>query len=145
MKWDDLRRTLTDALETGKVGRPVSIRLYLHSVGADLSALIPTALELAAVAFPNPPVSLLARRDADAQQLSVLLQYEAGQTAMLTVVRANTPDSTAHLLLVGNHGIIRLEGGGDLELPPAPHAAGAAWRERIEQSLHRRAVVPVDR
>ncbi len=112
MTLDDLHKTLTDALATGKIGTPVSLRLHLQLVdpSADLAGSMATVMRIAEAVFDIPTATLSAQRDAGERQLNVLIESASGQTVSLTIGRGCTDTSKLDLLLVGNHGIVRLGG-----------------------------------
>lgn len=113
MTLDDLERTLTDALSTEKIGTPVALRLHLQLAdpAANLAQATAALMGLAETVFSQAPSRLTARtRDETPRQWNLLCDYADGQTAQLTLGCGATASSTLHLLLVGNHGVVRLEG-----------------------------------
>jgi hypothetical protein len=66
---------------------------------------------LAETVFSQAPSRLTARtRSETPRQWNLLCDYSGGQTAQLTLGCGAIASSTLHLLLVGNHGVVRLEG-----------------------------------
>ena len=137
MTFDDLQKTLATTIATEKIGTPVALRLLVHI--ADLS-VVPAAL-LAIVAlwgesiFTASPAKLTARCTADGRQHNVLLNYAGGQTLLLNIFRGSTSDCL-QLLLVGNHGVVRLEGG-ELFDPAGMQAVDESqqWENPLARSL----------
>ena len=143
MTFDDLQNTLATAIATDKIGTPVALRLHVNL--ADLS-VEPAAL-LAAVAswaesiFSASPAKLTARCTGDDRQHNLLLNYAGGQTLLLNIVSGSTNDSL-QLLLIGNHGVVRLEGG-ELFDPTAMLPADDVddWKRPLARSLAEKATV----
>ena len=142
MNAHDLRQALRDALATGRIGTPVSVRLYLHQAEGD-AAPFNAAQKLLATVIPASPSSLQATRDTAGRQTTLLLAWNSGETAMLTLVSTETPWNL-QLVVVGNHGIIQLEG----ESPLEPESGDSRddfvpmdWSEKIEDSLRHQSAV----
>lgn len=146
MTFEDLQKTLATAIATEKIGTPVALRLHVHL--ADLS-ILPVAL-LATVAlwgesiFSASPAKLTARCTEDDRQYNVLLQYAGGQTLLFNVVSGSTNDSL-QLLLIGNHGVVRLEGG-ELFDPAGMQPANDVddWKKPLARSLAEKIAVNLD-
>jgi hypothetical protein len=114
MTTDDLQNALTAAIATGRIGTPVALRVHaiVASDSFNPAAALDAVIGLAGTAFPTKPQQMTARSGGAGQQWNVLLIYAGGQTLSFSI--ASSPASTGgnrlHLLLIGNHGIIRLEG-----------------------------------
>jgi hypothetical protein len=111
---DELQDAMTAAIATGKIGTPVALRVHaiVTSDSFNPAATLDAVIGLAGTAFPTKPQRLTARSAGAGQQWNVLLNYAGGQTLSFSI--ASNPDRSAgnclHLLLIGNHGIVRLEG-----------------------------------
>jgi len=148
MKLDELGETLCQAISSGKVGTAVSLRTHVQlSEGeSDLIGVFSLLLKLAGSAFGAEASTLFARQNADERQLNVLARYPDGQTAMFTVGCGSVTCSQCQLLLVGNHGIARLEGGEYFEetLPEMP-ADVERIRTLVDKSVAQRAPVAMSK
>jgi hypothetical protein len=139
MTLDDLDRTLTDALSTGKVGSPVALRLHLQLAdsAADLAQATAALMRLAETVFSETPSRVTARtRDETPRQWNLLCNYPGGQTVQLTLGCGAAASSTLHLLLVGNHGVVRLEGAelfDDTSLSATDEETNH-WQQTVEQN-----------
>ena len=147
MTIDDVRESLAAALKGGQLGTPCSLRarLQMAQPAADLLRSQEALATLAAPWLPAGVMTLYARRAAADQELSVLAVHERGPTVFLTAGRGAARGSTLDVLLVGNHGIARLEGADCLDADAWAEAVEAtavqhpewwkAWRAAIEESL----------
>jgi hypothetical protein len=146
MTFDDLRDTLATALATEKIGTPVALRLHVNlaELSFEPAALLATVASWAESIFRASPAKLTARCTGDDRQYNVLLNYAAGQTLLLNIVRGSTTDSL-QLLLVGNHGVVRLEGG-ELFDPTGMQPADEIqhWKRPLARSLAGKATVTLD-
>jgi hypothetical protein len=129
----DLRRTLDRALGSGRVGIPVALRVHLRleriaGANIDLESAAASLLSWGEEVFGSPP-QRVAVSENEGHSLTVLATCAGGQTLHVTVAASGRPD--LHLLLIGNHGIVRLEGG---ELLEAFGAIEPASTEEIEET-----------
>lgn len=139
MTCSEVQSALADAVRTGKLGTPVAARVHVQLVddAVEPDAVLAPVLEMLRPCFDHPPASVRAREHASEGQWNVLFQTAAGGTVFVTVGcgAANAPG--LHLLVIGNHGVLRLEGAecfrpGDLSAAaPAPQA----WSAAITESL----------
>ena len=139
MTYGELTRALSDLLRRGEIGTPVSLRMFLHlpEPNADLDSAVATLMRLAASVFPCEVADLAARLDSEERQLNILIRMSDGRTVSLTVVRGGVTTVPLNLLLIGNHGIVRLEGG-DAMLPFSPEEIPEdtdCWKKRIHAAL----------
>jgi hypothetical protein len=136
---DDLQTALSDTLATGKIGTPVSLRLHLQLTepDADLFAAMSAVMQMIEPVFSSSSARLRARQDADARQLNVLLDYTNGETVLLTLGRGCAKQPSLNLLVVGNHGVVRLEGGEMIEESAGSTTSsdGTHWKHVVETSL----------
>ena len=135
-----LEETLGEAVATGKIGTVVSVRVLLHlpDETADLESAASVVLALAARLLGSDAGSLVTRGHESGRQLNLLLRLDAGGIASVSVTAGSVPQLELALLVVGNHGMIRLEGAelaGEIGLSGESFAeADAAWRDRISGS-----------
>jgi hypothetical protein len=135
----ELSQSLLDTIRTGDIGVPVALRVTSQFGNRSVSVIdgAVAATQLAVAAFSEEkPKRLHARAAADDFQLTLLVEYPLGQTFFLTTTAIDGARSAIDLLLIGNHGIVRLEGG-ELFDPvegPAP-GRGEEWKAAIESSL----------
>ncbi len=147
MTLDDIRHTLLEAVKTGKVGTPVALRLHLQLTNADASLLstAATLIGLCEPLFKVEPSQLFARSNAGGRQLSLLCETESGRTCSITIGSGSAKAASLNLLLVGNHGVIRLEGS-ELFDESSLNTSDAnidRWGLAIEQSLVSNALATV--
>ena len=110
--FDILSESLQAKLETGSIGEPVALRLYLQ-LSSDHGLLLSTAaagVGLAERWFAAPAEVLHMQGSVAAGYVSVLAQAR-GRTALINaeVIGANRPDAFVRLLLVGNNGSVEFE------------------------------------
>ena len=143
MTLDDLRQTLNQAIETQKIGTPVSLRLHLQLADpqADLISTLAAIMHLADPFVATKPATLVARQEANGRQLTVLLENSQGRTIFLTVGRGSIGTASLYLTLVGNHGVVRLEGAElfdetSVQEFSSKHSVDhAEWRTCVEESF----------
>ena len=118
MNFAELRSALTRALDSGHIGQPVAIRLHLRFGNGQVAAeqLLVGLAPIMADVFGDSYQRVMARSAEDRGQINLLLEYESGATALVTLVTLGETMPCLHLVLIGNHGIIRLEGGPDIQL-----------------------------
>ena len=136
MTFEDLRRTVLETVNAGRIGTPVALRWHLFS--SEQSDRLPgllAGLALGEEVFATQAVRLACRASHANRQTSLLCQFPAGQTLLATSVCGCGPDRKLQLLVVGNHGIARLEDGPwDGALPAADPEAQARLSAAIEKS-----------
>ncbi|MGE3316675.1 MAG: hypothetical protein AB7O26_16280 [Planctomycetaceae bacterium] len=146
MNFRELERAVSETIRQGEIGIPVALRLNCQfgdrSVDVIEGAIM--ALHLAETAFAEDrPARLHARRTSDGRQLTVLASYRLGQTFFLTTTAIDGVRESLDLLLVGNHGIVRLEGG-ELFVPESADGSFSdpgGWKSAIERSLREQGAV----
>ena len=120
-KMELLKKSVQSVIEKDRIGSPVFLRCVLHVANETVSLLAPAA-EIAALAngwMPSQPTSVYAQGDANATQVTVMLQYAAGQMAVLSVNRVSA-ETAIDIMLVGNKGVIYHE------TPVGRHSLSAA-------------------
>ncbi len=144
MRFPDLQKTVARAVSGGKLGTPVSLRLHvqLAEQDADLAETFSAVIPLAEQLFQVAPSTLMAQQSDRGKQLNVLVHFDGGQTALFTIGAGSASQSQLHLLLVGNQGIARVEGGElfDEATIPIPDD-GEPWRTSVGQSLKQQSAV----
>ncbi len=136
MTFEELANTLIGAAENGQVGTPVALRLHgrFSEPKAEPSAVLAAAIDLGDRLFGDSPARLMARGDTETQCMNALISYGGGATLFVTCGAADRP--SLHALLIGNHGIARLEGAELFDgCPPQPNAKAAQWEVPLQRSL----------
>jgi len=144
MTLNELNNTLSEAVSSRKIGTPVSLRIHLQlsESQVDLVDALAAVMQVALPVFQTNARKLMACRDSGEDQLTTLVSLAGGQTVLVTVGRGTIDNGCLHLLLIGNHGTVRLEGAEQfeeesLELPDGPNL----WKSPIEESLRRQTAV----
>lgn len=144
MTLNELNSTLSETVSSGKIGTPVSLRIHLQLPDSqvDLIAALAAVMRVALPLFQTNARTLMARRDSARGQLTALFSLAGGQTVLVTVGRGIVDNGCLHLLLIGNHGTVRLEGAEQFDeeslvFPDGPNP----WKSPIEESLSGQAVV----
>jgi len=102
-----LKKSVDSLIEKDRIGSPVFLRCVLNIAGEISNLLQPTA-EMAALSngwIPSQPQRVYARGDAEAAQVTVMIQYVGGQMAVLSINRVDT-ETAIDIMLVGNKGVI---------------------------------------
>ncbi|MBW3543757.1 MAG: hypothetical protein KY476_26210 [Planctomycetes bacterium] len=140
MTFDDLKAAIDKVLSAGRIGTPVSVRVHVQIARAD--AVPPygglaAAMRLADRVFDAEPCEVTARRADGTVHLNVLAGYPRGRTALVSIAFAADADPRLDLLVIGNHGIARLEGGElfDGLCAADDHMQSPFWQQLVEQSL----------
>lgn len=105
-----LKKSVQSVIEKERIGSPVFLRCVLQVASETANLLEPTA-EMVALAngwMPSPPERVYAQGDAAATQVTVMVQYAAGQMALLCVNRVDI-ETAVDIMLVGNKGVIYYE------------------------------------
>ncbi|MBM3774942.1 MAG: hypothetical protein FJW37_07215 [Acidobacteria bacterium] len=142
MYLDWFEREISERLREQPIGRPVCARGFfqLTSDHGLLTPLLAAAIDMAARWFASPPARLYAQGGARAGYTSALVEFQAGQTAVLTAELARAAEPWAMLLLVGNRGTLRYT---DLPLAILREAPAGRLGPLIEKSLRARETVAV--
>ena len=102
-----LKKSVDSLIKKDRIGSPVFLRCVLNIASETSSLLQPTA-EIVALSnewIPSEPQRVYAQGDAEATQVTVMIQYLGGQMAMLSVNRVDT-ETAIDIMLVGNKGVI---------------------------------------
>jgi hypothetical protein len=111
-----LQKSIQSVIDSGRIGSPVFLRSMLQVPVEDIEHATNILITLANLWMPSSPEFIQARRSQDDVQLTTMIQYLGGQTAVLSANRVAT-DQTASidLHLIGNKGVIYHE------TPPSRH------------------------
>ena len=148
MTFDDLKRSLYSVLETGKIGTPVSMRVHwqLPETSTDVCPALASIIKLCQSVMKASPSTVIARQTSEGTQLMVLVTLENGRTIMATVGSGSVSCSVLELLLIGNHGIVRLEGEGRIEERVLTNDDDVQWwKTAVDRSLTERKRVVVSK
>ena len=104
-----LQQSVQSVIDEGRIGSPVFLRCIVHApieasdaVGG-IAALTATANSW----MPDSPEQIYALDNADRTQITAMVKYAGGQSALLSVNRLPAGgEVTVDLRLVGNNGII---------------------------------------
>ena len=102
-----LKKSVQSVLDKDRVGSPVFLRCVFHVTGEDAN-LLSSAAEMTALAnawMPSPPASVYTQGDVNGTQVTVMVNYVAGQMAVLSVNQVDV-DTAIDIMLVGNKGVI---------------------------------------
>ena len=146
MTFDDLKRSLCSVLETGEIGTPVSMRVHLQipKTRVDVISALASIMKLCHSVTKDVPLTLIARQTSGGTQLNVLVTFVNGRTMLATVGSSSVNDSVLELLLIGNHGIIRLEGESRIdELLLTNDDELQQWKTAVTRSLNERKQIVV--
>lgn len=146
MTFDDLNNALSDVVASGKIGTPVSLRIHLQIPDAteSVNSILAKIIHFGQSIVAGTPSSLVARKNTRQSQLNVILSCAGGQTILATVGSGSSNRMHMQLLLIGNHGIVKLEGEDQLEaLTPFHKDETARWESAINQSIQEAAQIPL--
>ena len=104
-----LQKSIQSVIDSGRIGSPVFLRSMLQLPVKDISIEHATniLITLANLWMPSSPESIQARRSPDSIQLTTMIRYLRGQTAVLSVNRVATDQTVSiDLQLIGNKGAI---------------------------------------
>lgn len=104
-----LQQSVQSVIDEGRIGSPVFLRCIVHAPieVADTLGGIAALTALANNWMPNPPEQVYALDNADRTQITAMVKYTGGQSALLSVNRLPAGgEVTVDLRLVGNNGII---------------------------------------
>ncbi|MDA0834010.1 MAG: hypothetical protein O2955_02435 [Planctomycetota bacterium] len=143
-----LYKSVEQTVKSGRLGTIVSLRVLMSTKSRPVEQLA-IWLEWTGKLFDSSTGKLYASQDAGGRQISVLASLASGATISLTAVSYSSvddePANTLQLLLIGQHGIARLEGGNEID--PALASAEKTsnkWTAAIEKSVHSQAAIHVD-
>ena len=104
-----LQQSVQSVIDEGRIGSPVFLRCIVHAPieATDTVGGIAALTAIANNWMPNPPEQIYAIDNADRTQITAMVKYAGGQSALLSVNRLPAGgEVTVDLRLVGNNGII---------------------------------------
>ncbi len=104
-----LQQSVQSVIDEGRIGSPVFLRCIVHAPieAADTVAGIAALTAAANNWMPDPPEQFYALDNADKTQITAMVKYAGGQSALLSVNRIPAgQEVSVDLRLVGNNGII---------------------------------------
>ncbi|MEC8842052.1 MAG: hypothetical protein VX432_10715, partial [Candidatus Poribacteria bacterium] len=111
-----LQKSIQSVIDSGRIGSPVFLRSMLQVPVEDIEHATNILITLANLWMPSSPEFIQARRSQDDVQLTTMIQYLGGQTAVLSANRVTTNQTASiDLHLIGNKGVIYHE------TPPSRH------------------------
>ena len=98
-------------IQTGRLGTPVSVRLYweFRESTGQLNTVLAAAVSIADCALGLETPVWRIRRHASGRTLNVIGTDQRGRSLMISLVARSTPQTA--LTVFGNHGIVRLDEG----------------------------------
>jgi len=104
-----LQQSVQSVINEGRIGSPVFLRCIVHAPieAADIVEGIAALTGVANSWLPDLPEQVYALDNADKTQITAMVKYAGGQSALLSVNRLPAGgEVTVDLRLVGNNGII---------------------------------------
>ena len=138
---ESLQQSVQSVIDEGRIGSPVFLRcmVYAPIEAADTVGEIAALTTIANEWMPDPPEQVYALDNADRTQITVMVKYAGGQSALLSMNRLPAGgEVTVDLRLVGNNGIIYHEtptGPYRLMNPPLSFSGGEDLIDAIRQGL----------
>ena len=136
-----LQQSVQSVIDEGRIGSPVFLRCMAHAPieAANVVSSIAALVALANTWMPSPPEQIYALDNADAVQITAMVYYAGGQTAILSVNRIpDNQETFVDLRLVGNKGVIYHEtpvGQHHLMSSPIAFSGGEKLIDSIRQGL----------
>lgn len=101
-----LKKAVDSLIDQDRIGSPVFVRCVLNV--ANTNSLLHSAAEAVALSngwLPSTPETLYAQGDVNDSQVTVMVKYNDGQMAVLSVNHVET-ETAIDMMLVGNKGVI---------------------------------------
>jgi hypothetical protein len=147
--WETLDRMVLEAVFSGRIGKPVFVRLLGNSGAADQENQWNCLLSLVRLAnrwMGQAPRRVYATGSPGRAPIAAVIEYANGTSATIGTTTGSDAGAVADVLLLGNRGAIYYEG---LQLAGAAGAAGRAaagaeetLRAALEMSLNSGEPVP---
>lgn len=144
-----LQQSVQSVIDEERIGSPVFLRCIVRAP-IEASDAVEGVAALTAIAngwMPNPPEQIYALDNPDATQITAMVKYAGGQSALLSVNRIPAGGEVAvDLRLVGNNGIIYHEtptGPYRLMNAPLAFSGGEGLVDIIRQGLETKQPVTV--
>ena len=137
-----LQQSVSSVIAEGRIGSTVFLRCMVQMpiVDTNIASGMAALVEVANSWMPSPPERIYAPDQIDPTQITAMVQYTGGQTAMLSLNRIpNAQDTTVNLLLIGNEGVIHHETPVErhrLMQPPIELNGGEELIELIEAAIN---------
>ncbi len=144
-----LQQSVQSVIDEGRIGSPVFLRCIVHAPieAADTVAGIAALTGVANNWMPDLPEQVYAVDNADKTQITAMVKYAGGQSALLSVNRLPAGgEVTVDLRLVGNNGIIYHEtptGPYRLMNEPLTFSGGEGLVDAIRQGLETKQPISV--
>lgn len=139
-----LEKAVAGAIAQKRIGSPVSLRAFFH-LSADHGKMMPALGEALAAAerwLGSPPVRVYALGGVRTGEITAMVEYAGGQTALVSVGVLRNPAPASNLILIGNRGTLRFEDDSELG---EPGAGSRKLVEAVERSLAAQNPVEVDK
>lgn len=103
---ESLQKSVQTVIKSGRIGSPVFLRC-LFNVATGTSLLQPAAAVMAIANewMPAEPARIYAQGNADATQVTLMVQYAGGQSAVMSVNRTQA-EPELDIMLIGNKGVL---------------------------------------
>ena len=104
-----LQQSVSSVIAEGRIGSPVFLRCMVQMpiVDTNIVSGMAALVEVANSWMPSPPERIYAPDQVDTTQITAMVQYTGGQTAMLSLNRIPAVgEASVNLILVGNKGVI---------------------------------------
>lgn len=144
-----LQQSVQSVIDEGRIGSPVFLRCIVQAPleAADTVGGIAALTAIANNLMPDPPEQIYALDNTDTTQITAMVKYAGGQSALLSVNRIPAGgEVSVDLRLVGNNGIIYHEtptGPYRLMNPPLTFSGGEDLIDTIRQGLDTRQPINV--
>ena len=144
-----LQQSVQSVIDEGRIGSPVFLRCIVHAPieAADTVGGIAALTAIANNWMPNPPEQIYVLDNTDKTQITAMVKYAGGQSALLSVNRLPVGgEVTVDLRLVGNNGIIYHEtptGPYHLMNEPLNFSGGEGLVDAIRQGLETKQPISV--
>ena len=144
-----LQQSVQSVIDEGRIGSPVFLRCIVQAP-IEAASTVGGVAALTAVAnnwMPDPPEQIYALDNADTTQITAMIKYAGGQSALLSVNRIPVDQEVSvDLRLVGNNGIIYHEtptGPYRLMNSPLSFSGGEDLIDAIRQGLETKQPISV--
>ena len=104
-----LQQSVSSVIAEGRIGSPVFLRcmVQIPLTGASVVSGMAAVAAVANTWMPSEPERIYVPDKSAAMQMTAMVQYAGGQTAMLSVNRIPpVGEASVNLMLVGNKGVI---------------------------------------
>lgn len=144
-----LQQSVQSVIDEGRIGSPVFLRCIVQAP-IEAAETVGSVAALTAIAnnwMPDPPEQIYALDSADTTQITAMIKYAGGQSALLSVNRIPVDQEVSvDLRLVGNNGIIYHEtptGPYRLMNSPLSFSGGEDLIDAIRQGLETKQPISV--